>query len=119
MVVPDLAASFSPAYIEEGRRYNWTKTQFAGPDVHIAVCALLRYVKERYAPDLWVEDESGYFETGDREDLEGRLAHVDRILSIATQAVEGAAKGGKPLESLSDLVDRLNEELASANEKLH
>jgi hypothetical protein len=41
---------------KKGSRYNWTKTQFAGPKVHIAVCAVLRYVKQRYAPELEVKE---------------------------------------------------------------
>ena len=116
---PDVPPSISPKFIEEGRRYNWTKTQFAGADVHIAVCALLRYIKQRYAPDLQIDDDSGYFETGDWEKLEGQLAQVERVISITKEAFEGAARSGKSPTSLSGFVDLLNEELASANEKLH
>src|SRR4051812_34417012 len=42
-------------------RSSWTKTQFAGAEVHAAVCVVLRHVKRRYAPDLEVHDDSGYF----------------------------------------------------------
>jgi hypothetical protein len=109
----------SPSFMEQGMRYNWTKTQFAGPDVHIAVCDLLRHVKERYAPDLHVKDDSGYFVDGDREKLLGQLAYVDRMVSLTASAFQSAAASKTAPRSLGALLDRVNDELAGAKDKLH
>ncbi|WP_437876006.1 hypothetical protein [Sorangium sp. So ce513] len=117
ITVPELPEAPGTDFFKQGSRYNWTKTQFAGPKVHVAVCAILRYVKERYAPDLEVKDDSGYFETGDYAKLEAELAYIDRLASLTTDAVQAAASKG-PM-TLDALVNRINEELAQAKNKLH
>ena len=117
--VPSLPAAPGVEFFKEGSRYNWTKTQFAGPKVHVAVCAILRYVKQRYAPELQVNDDSGYFVDGDYEKLEGQLAYVERLTSLASQAIEAAAAASKGPMTLDAFVARINEELAEAKDKLH
>jgi hypothetical protein len=109
----------SSKFVEEGRRYNWTKTQFAGPDVHIAVCAVLRHVKERYAPDLEIVDDTGYFDHGDRDKLCGQMGVVERLVGLAGAAFQSVAGSKTPPTSMGDLLGRVNEELASAKDKLH
>jgi hypothetical protein len=99
-----------PSFLEAGSRYNWTKTQFAGASVHAAVCAILRYVKQRYATDLEVTDDSGYFLDEDYQKLEAQLAYVDRLVS----ATRAAAKSNAGPMTLNAFVDRINEELAQA-----
>jgi hypothetical protein len=115
--VPDMPEA-SGGFFEGGVRYNWTKTQFAGAKVHAAVCALLRHVKQRYAPELEVTDDSGYFVDGDYQKLEAQLAHVDYLVSITSQAAQAAASGAGPM-TLDAFVARINEELAETKNKLH
>lgn len=45
------------------------KTHFAGAAVHDEVCRFLRELRERFLPNLRVDDESGYFADPDRERL--------------------------------------------------
>jgi len=117
--VPGMPEVPGIAFFTEGSRYNWTKTQHAGPKVHVAVCAILRYVKQRYAPDLEIKDDSGYFVDEDYEKLAGQLAYADRIASLASQAIEAVtAETAGPI-TLDAFVDRINEELAEAKNKLH
>lgn len=117
--VPGMPEAPGMAFFREGSRYNWTKTQCGDPKVHVAVCAILRYVKQRYAPELDVKDDSGYFVDEDYEKLEAQLAYVDRITALASQAIEAAtAETGGPM-TLDAFVDRINEELAEAKNKLH
>ncbi|KYF68234.1 hypothetical protein BE11_12135 [Sorangium cellulosum] len=118
IAVPALPEAPGAEFFKQGSRYNWTKTQFAGPKVHVAVCTILRYVKERYAPDLEVKDDSGYFASGDYEKLEAELAYVERLAAITTDAVQAAASGKGPM-TLDAFVNRINEELAEAKNKLH
>lgn len=116
--IPGMPAVPGTDFFKKGSRYNWTKTQFAGPEVHIAVCAMLKYVKQRYAPDLEIKDDSGYFLDGDAEKLAAQMGYVDRILSVTSQAAEAVvSKGG--VSSLGSFVERLNEEIAEINSKLH
>jgi hypothetical protein len=103
---------------EGGVRYNWTKTQFAGAKVHAAVCAILRYVQQRHAPELVVTDDSDYFVDGDAEKLEAQLAHVDYLVSITSHAVAAAAATEDAM-TLDDFVDCINRELAEAKHRLH
>ncbi|WP_438025125.1 hypothetical protein [Sorangium sp. So ce233] len=119
ITVPALPEAPGVEFFKQGSRYNWTKTQFAGPKVHVAVCAILRYVKERYAPDLEVKDDSGYFASGDYEKLEAELAYVERLASITTDAIQAAATSSKGPMTLDAFVNRINEELAEAKNKLH
>lgn len=109
----------SSTFIQEGRRYNWTKTQFAGPDVHIAVCEVLRHVKVRYAPDLEIKDDSGYFESGDRDALLGQLAYTEHVAATAANAFQSVVGSKTPPATLGGLLDRVNDELAAAKDKLH
>jgi hypothetical protein len=50
---------------------NWiaVNTQPAGPEIHAAVISLLHYLQEKYLHDLEVEDESGYWESRDYQDV--------------------------------------------------
>ena len=52
------------------QREVFVKTQFAGPTVHAEVCQFLATLKKRFVPDLEVDDESGFFTTGDAAALE-------------------------------------------------
>jgi len=56
------------------------KTQFSTPEVHMAVCSLLRFV-ERHTSRLEVMDEGGYWESGDREMLATRLEQLNAALA--------------------------------------
>jgi hypothetical protein len=87
--------------------------------VHVAVCAILRYVKQRYAPELDVKDDSGYFVDEDYEKLEAQLAYFDRITSLTSQAIEAATTASAGPMTLDAFVGRVNEELAEAKNKLH
>jgi hypothetical protein len=116
--VPGMPAKPGRDFFKEGSRYNWTKTQWAGPKVHIAVCAMLRYVKERYAPELVIRDDSGYFQDGDEGKLAAQMAYVERLVSVTSKAVETMASEGG-VHSLDAFVERLNAEIAGAKSKLH
>ena len=102
---------------EEGKFYNWTQTQHAGPKVHMAVCALLRHVMQTYIPGLEVRDDSDYFTEGDETKLEVRFALVERHLAFAHEAVMSVAATNP--KSFDDFVNKLETELNKEKEKLH
>ncbi len=58
---------------------EYTKTQFAGPAVHVSVVELLRTL-EPFFVSLRVEDEGEYWETNRLELLERHLTRCDNVL---------------------------------------
>jgi hypothetical protein len=61
-------------YVQE-----WTKTQFAGAEIHVAVCDFLHAI-EPYFETFKVNDESEYWDTGDVELLKQYLADCDHVI---------------------------------------
>lgn len=56
------------------------KTQFAGPEIHLWIVGLLRYVKAHYIPGLEVSDEGEYWETGNFERLKEKMDFLNHKL---------------------------------------
>jgi hypothetical protein len=83
------------------------KTQFAGPDTHIALLKLLRYLKEKYFAELEVDDEGLYWKTEDEETLLSQFAKYNFALKTLTEALSDFK--AKPGESVNSLADRLEE----------
>lgn len=79
------------------REYLWVKTQFSTPEVHIAICDLLRQAAG-YMAWLEVHDEGGYWESGDRETLVERLELLNTAMS--------ALASGEGLVALGELLGR-------------
>jgi hypothetical protein len=67
-------------YIQE-----YCKTQFAGPQVHMAIVRLLRSLHSSFEV-LNVEDEGEYWDSGDEETLVGQMQSIDA--QIASWVVE-------------------------------
>jgi hypothetical protein len=62
-------------YIQE-----YTKTQFAGPEIHVAVVVLLRALQPLFEK-LDVIDESEYWETGDAQNLRATMKRCDEAIA--------------------------------------
>jgi hypothetical protein len=84
-----------------------TKTQFAGPDTHIALMKLLKYLKEKYIHDLDVNDEGLYSGEWNKEALLDQFAKYDGVLDMVTKALSGFKS--KPGEDIHSLTARLEE----------
>lgn len=83
------------------------KTQFVDSSVHIWITGLLKYLKRKYISDLRVEDEGGYWESGDRVELEARLKFLqDKIDQLATglSSVEFADCGALSADEIADRI---------------
>lgn len=61
---------------------SYVKTQFAGPDVHVAVAGMFRQLLPCFH-ELLIDDEGRFWETGSREDLLAALKEVDQLLLAA------------------------------------
>src|SRR5262249_45870600 len=58
---------------------DWTKTQFAGAEMHVTVCAFLHAI-ENYFETFKVNYEAEYWDTGDVGLLEKYLVDCDRFI---------------------------------------
>ncbi|MEE2713772.1 MAG: hypothetical protein VX913_13460 [Planctomycetota bacterium] len=107
-------------FLDEGngdvrlQREVLVKTQFAGPTVHAEVCEFLKAVKERFVPDLKVDDESGFFSTGDTAALNlATDAAWARILERTQELSEPGADlaiGGIPMRVQASEREPLSDE---------
>ena len=95
--------------------YNSTKTQFAGPDVHITIIKLLKYLEKEYFGALEVTDEGHYWETMDEKTLLKKFKEYNFLLD----AVEGALKKmpAMPGETTESLASRIEEMLKQLKKK--
>ena len=59
----------------------FTKTQFVGPDTHIWIVGLLKYLQKRYFSNLEVSDEGEFWETGDRATLEAKMRLINEKMN--------------------------------------
>jgi hypothetical protein len=69
------------------------KTQYAGPQIHIWIIGLLKYLKKFYLPDLEVQDEGAYWETGNFEVLKEKMDFVGEKIAAVSAALSGVTKG--------------------------
>lgn len=84
------------------------KTQFAGPDIHIALLKLLYYLKEKYFETFWLDDEGYYWEKWDKKVLLSQFARYNFILdSVATALVDVKLAPGETAESLGDRIEEI------------
>jgi hypothetical protein len=85
-----------------------TKTQFAGPDAHMAVIKLLRYLKGKYFAAFELNDEGMYWETLDEKILLGQFAKYDFLLNAVSEALSSMeALPGENAGSLADRIEKM------------
>lgn len=83
-----------------------TKTQFAGPDTHIAILKLFQYLKEKYFESFELNDEGYYWEKWDEKVLLSRFARYNFILDkVATALANVKLAPGESVESLADRIE--------------
>jgi hypothetical protein len=69
------------------------KTQYAGPETHIGIIGLLAYLKKRHLPDLEVQDEGEYWETGNLEILKEKMDLVGEKIAAVSAVLSRVTKG--------------------------
>jgi len=68
--------------------YSFTKTQLAGPDCHVAICRLLKYLARKYFSYLEVSDEGEYYETEDLGVLKQKFGMYGEVLDQVSSALQ-------------------------------
>ncbi|CAN5423911.1 hypothetical protein BH10BAC2_BH10BAC2_18800 [soil metagenome] len=85
----------------------FTKTQFAGIDVHITVLKLLYYLQQKYFADFELEDEGLYWNVWDEKILQQQFDKYNYALNIVTSALENFQS--IPGETVLSLAERLEQ----------
>lgn len=76
------------AYNPNEPEWAFIKTQFAPPEVHATVVKLLKYIKKKYIPNLKVNDEGDYWETGDIKILKEKLKFLSNKIDLCAKTFE-------------------------------
>jgi hypothetical protein len=85
-----------------------TKTQFAGPDTHIALLKLLHYLKEKYFESFELNDEGYYWEKWDEKVLLSQFARYNFLLDKVATALQNVKLApGETAESLGDRIEEI------------
>jgi len=85
-----------------------TKTQFAGPEVHIALVKLLKFLSNKYFKEINVSDEGMFWETGDEKILSDQFEKYNSMLDMVSSALSDfKAKQGETAESIADRIEKL------------
>lgn len=99
---------------------NFTKTQFAGADIHIAVVDLFRFIKDKFAPDMEIEDESGYFADNDAEKLKHKMSTSEYLIKAINSTLSSRSDEEEPdLESLESFIQSIIEAAKKAQSNLN
>ncbi|HRP56018.1 hypothetical protein [Agriterribacter sp.] len=87
------------------------KTQYAGPDAHIAVIKLLKYVSAKYLESFTLSDEGNYWETGDEKILYAQFKKYEDALDFVQKALQDlTAVPGETASSLAERIEKILKE---------
>lgn len=85
-----------------------TKTQFAGPDIHIAILKLFHYLRGKYFESFKLNDEGCYWEKWDEMVLRSLFSRYNFILGKVSAALADIKlPPGESVESLADKVEKI------------
>lgn len=118
MVCPARIHFFADSQDETERSYifyNSVKTQYAGFKMHQLIIHIFKYLNDKYFDDFQLDDESGYWDTGDESLMRNKFNEYDALidnfaLSLQTFPI-------KPGESLTSYVERMMRHVDSLKKK--
>lgn len=109
-LTPIIAFAFGEEHkIEELKKeklYIFTKTQFAGSKIHIAVVKLLKYISNKYFSTFECIDEGGYWESGNEDVLQRKMDLINSGIDIISKELEKITILDNPSEK--DILEILN-----------
>ena len=97
-----------------------TKTNYAGPDVHIAIVKLLRYVSQKYLENFKMYDEGLYWENNDEYATCNQFAQHNAALdSMADSLSCLERKHNETPATIADRIEKLlNEKFMTTDAKI-
>lgn len=91
--------------VDEMSYMCFTKTQFAGPEAHKVVIAILKYLSEKYFCKFELKDEANYWESGDEAKLFSTFKKYNILIDSFVTGLENATQ--LPGETLEDVIKRI------------
>jgi hypothetical protein len=93
-----------------------TKTQFAPISIHVAIIKLFRHLGQRYICNLEVEDDGGYWESGDVARLQERISKVERAMDRLETGLRMATERGESAEETVQAIENIINQLWGKHE---
>jgi hypothetical protein len=92
---------------------NWAfvKTQFAGPDTHVAIINLLLYLRKKYFKKLDINDDGGYYPKKNIEELKQRMGVINNAIATINDVFEHGNFSKNPEEMIEQMKDAINRSL--------
>ncbi|CAN5378790.1 hypothetical protein BH11BAC3_BH11BAC3_02000 [soil metagenome] len=84
-----------------------TKTQYAGPEAHIAIIKLLKYISGKYLTNFVVNDEGKYWETGDEKVLYAEFDKYNLLVNIVDKALNDLHRS--PADTPGSLAEKIQQ----------
>ncbi len=94
----------------DAEQWLFTKTQYAGVEVHMALIRLLRYLSQQYFERFELHDESQYWETNDEAICRKRFGEYDRLMDMVGNALD--AMHFEPEESQESIAEKIEKMLS-------
>jgi len=95
----------------DAEQWLFTKTQYAGVEVHMALIRLLRYLSQQYFERFECHDESEYWETNDEMLCRKRFGEYDRLLDMVGNALDAMQfEPEESPESMAGKIEKMLEE---------
>ena len=87
------------------------KTQYAGPDAHIAIIKLLKHISAKYLQSFTLSDEGNYWETGDEKILYAQFKKYEEALHFVQKSLQDfTAVPGETASSLAERIEKILKE---------
>ena len=87
------------------------KTQYAGPDAHIAIIKLLKHISANYLQSFTLSDEGNYWETGDEKILYAQFKKYEKALHFVQKSLQDfTAVPGETASSLAERIEKILKE---------
>lgn len=84
------------------------KTQYAGPDAHIAIIKLLKHISAKYLESFTLSDEGNYWETGDEKILYAQFKKYEEALNFVQKSLQDfTAVPGETASSLAERIEKI------------
>ena len=82
-----------------------TKTQYAGPEAHIAIIKLLKYISGKYLTNFIVNDEGKYWDTGDEKILYAEFEKYNLLVNMVGEVLSGLQTS--PDDTPTSLIEKI------------
>ncbi len=91
--------------------WSFTKTQFAGPEIHAQIVHLLVYLGNKYFKKFKMEDDGGYYPDNNKEALMSRMGVINNAIGTLEDIFENSNFEGSPEEVIEQIQDALTRSL--------